>query len=374
MERIDIQNFNKYYRKNDGNATLARVGHVNAIIDELNNLSTGGGIGGTNYLFVAANGTPTENAAELQAAYDTLKTMSPSADNRLTLIAAPGEYQFASTFVLDTEFIDLVSLTGNRDVIFDLVGLTDPFVYDTDTFDILDISECLLIDADNVYVKGIKGKFYLSPEWDNYWGFGEDYNLPIQLSNNLPNIVVENCEGGPFSFGGDFTFNFTKICNGTFVNCSAQDYSFGGGCLNVSGNFINCKAIFYGTELSQYLFGGDGSEASGYFENCEGGFGSFGTYGSLTGIFKDCKGGDITFYGTTSGTLYNCIGGIGCYDTSGGGFYYSCTGGIQSWNFNSPLENKLYGCILKQGLFGTVSGGGVTVLCIDGNNQINTQN
>jgi predicted nucleic acid-binding Zn-ribbon protein len=36
MERIDIQNFNKYYRKNDGNATLARVGHVNAVIEEMN--------------------------------------------------------------------------------------------------------------------------------------------------------------------------------------------------------------------------------------------------------------------------------------------------------------------------------------------------
>jgi hypothetical protein len=36
MEKIDIQNFNKYYRKNDGNATLARVGHVNAVIEEVN--------------------------------------------------------------------------------------------------------------------------------------------------------------------------------------------------------------------------------------------------------------------------------------------------------------------------------------------------
>lgn len=33
MEKIDIQNFKKYYQNNDGNATLARVGHVNAVID-----------------------------------------------------------------------------------------------------------------------------------------------------------------------------------------------------------------------------------------------------------------------------------------------------------------------------------------------------
>ena len=35
MEKIDIQNFKKYYRNVDGNATLARVGHVNYVIEGL---------------------------------------------------------------------------------------------------------------------------------------------------------------------------------------------------------------------------------------------------------------------------------------------------------------------------------------------------
>jgi hypothetical protein len=35
MEKIDIQNFKKYYRNNDGNGTVARVGHVNYVIDGL---------------------------------------------------------------------------------------------------------------------------------------------------------------------------------------------------------------------------------------------------------------------------------------------------------------------------------------------------
>lgn len=39
MERIDIQSFNKYYRKNDGNATLARVGHVNYLLDLINQIT-----------------------------------------------------------------------------------------------------------------------------------------------------------------------------------------------------------------------------------------------------------------------------------------------------------------------------------------------
>jgi hypothetical protein len=39
MEKIDIQNFNKYYLKNDGNALTARVGHVNAVIEVVNQIS-----------------------------------------------------------------------------------------------------------------------------------------------------------------------------------------------------------------------------------------------------------------------------------------------------------------------------------------------
>ena len=41
MEKIDIQNFNKYYLNVDGNATVARVGHVNAVIEAVNNTFDG---------------------------------------------------------------------------------------------------------------------------------------------------------------------------------------------------------------------------------------------------------------------------------------------------------------------------------------------
>lgn len=37
MKKIDIQNFDKYYLNVDGNATVARVGHVNAVIDAVSN-------------------------------------------------------------------------------------------------------------------------------------------------------------------------------------------------------------------------------------------------------------------------------------------------------------------------------------------------
>jgi hypothetical protein len=75
------------------------------------------GLEGTNYLFVSANGTDVENGDQLKAAYDEAKTKSPSANNRITVIAAPGNYDFGGSFTMDTEFIDLVSLDGNRSII-----------------------------------------------------------------------------------------------------------------------------------------------------------------------------------------------------------------------------------------------------------------
>jgi len=268
-----------------------------------------GELSGTNYITVKANGTPIENATELQSAYDLAKTMSPTgptSGSRFTIIASPGEYQFPSTFVMDTEYIDLVSLTGNTDVIFDLQGITDPFETDISSNP---ISECLLINTDNVYVKGIKGKFYLSPNWDAYFSEGEDYILPIQISNNLPNIIVENCEGGVFSFGGDITSGLSPITlSGTFINCVGGPISFGG-------------------------------------------------YGTASGTFTDCVGGDYSLggQGTASGTFTDCVGG----NNSFGG--------------DLALTGKLYYCRLTTGTFQTVSGGGRTYYCIDGNGNTNNQ-
>jgi hypothetical protein len=223
----------------------------------------------------------------------------------------------------------LVSLTGNRDVVFDLVLPTefngDPFQFILPSYDITTISECLLIDTDNVHVKGVKGKFYNSPNWNQWWG-GTDYVLPIQVGDNLPNIVVENCEGGPFSFGGDETYSYVyKEVNGTFIKCI--------------GGVLSFASI--GT-------------ASGLFIDCVGAANTFGKNGECSGIFINCK--SEAGFQDCRGTFTNC--------ESGGNGFSSIQGG------------RLYYCRLTNffASFPTVSFGGVTVLCINGNNTINTQN
>lgn len=179
-----------------------------------------------NYIVVSGNKTEVNNALELQAAYDLAKTKTPygqalSSTNRFTIVIAPGTYSFNGAFILDTPFIDIVSLTGNRDVIFDRSDLVDPFEYDGITFEITEIGECLLVSADNIFVKGIEGKLKQSNNWNNFWGIGADYILPIQITNNLPNIKLEKCKGT------DFTFSNSGNASGTFERCIAGLNSFG---------------------------------------------------------------------------------------------------------------------------------------------------
>jgi hypothetical protein len=369
----------------------------------------GGALEGTNYVYVAGNGTSEENGEELKVAYDLAKTMLPSATNRITVIVAPGNYKFLTKFVMDTEFIDLVSLTGNADVIFDL-NVEDPFEFDDDTYDVLTISECLLIDVDNVYVKGIKGKFYLSPNFNNYWGEGEDYILPIQVSNDL-NIIVENCVGGPFSFGGDFTFGLNSIIvSGTFINCQGNESSFGSHGI-ASGIFTNCKGSylsFGGGNIASGIFtdcvsSSDGSFggygiANGTFINCQGNESSFGSNNTASGIFTNCTGNSMSFggnggiasgtfnncqslgygsfgqNGAASGIFTNCISGNLSFGNNGiaSGIFTNCIGGFYSWN-TIYLTGQLYYCRLTSDIFPTVSTGGRTYYCIDGNGNTNNQ-
>ena len=241
------------------------------------NATKGAKIKGTNYILVSAAGTDVQNAAELQAAYTASAAMSPSSTNIITIVASPGYYNFAAAdFEIGDEYVNLVSLDGNRSIIFN--G-----------------AYTISVNADHVYVNGV-----------------DTLALPFKINSGL-SITIENCKGGNSSFG--YTVSTSVIVSGTFINCTAGDFSFGG------------KDA--GAEV--------GSDASGIFINCTAGDDSFG---------KD---------GTASGTFTNCIAGS------------------RSFGGRSVLSGKLYYCRLTSGEFQTVTEPGITRLCLDGTNTENNQ-
>jgi hypothetical protein len=275
---------------------------------------SGGGLEGSNYMFVAANGTDIENAAELQEVYNKAKLSTPnglplSATNQMTIIAAPGYYNFGSTtFVMDYPYVNLVSLDGNRSVIFNSSNIDG-------TIAIVGFS------ISDVYVKGV-----------------DVQNKPFKVEMYYPNIVIENCKGGNNSFSSSDGFNMS----GKFTDCEGGDNSFGGA-YNAQGVFIRCKG---GANSFGYI-------SSGRFENCTGGNLSFGgefLTGTASGTFINCVGGSQSFggyLGTASGTFTNCTGGDFSFGYNGtvSGTFNNCVGGNMSWrsgDLGGKLTGKLY--------------------------------
>ena len=292
-----------------------------------------GGVAGTNYILVSADGTPTENAEELQAAYDKAITLSPSITNRITILLANGYYDFPQNFEVTEDYIDLVSLDGNISIIFNGIGTIE-------------------ITANDVFVKGINVL---------------DKNFTI--ADDLDLLTIENCQGGDFSFGGVASGETEIIVSGRFINCQGGDLSFGGngeatgyfkdcvggdesfGYLDTSGTFVNCQG-------GDFSFGFAGV-MNGTFENCTAGVGSFGSLGIIIDSeAKRCEAIAFAFgfqtVGIVDSVFDTCVAGLGSYGV----------------DYDIVNEGRYYYCRLTEGQFQEPSLGGVVVLGIDGDNNI----
>ena len=405
-------------------------------------------LNGTQYVMVYGTGTPEENAAELQAAYNEAKKMPrhirtfSSGDSieiykgqtfvnsaipithvmvansnysgaialapigtfsrsdsqsaldaalarRVTVIIAPGEYNFGSSgFTLNTSRIDVKSLTGKKDVLVNIVN----------------------VQSDYCYVAGIncrEGSFV--------------------VSDNLPNIVIENCEGrgansfcgelqngvtasgtfidcvgGNYSFasygvasgkfirciGGDYSFGTEGTLTGRFEDCKGKDYSFGAnGLINSNATFIKCKG-------GNNSFGSGSTISNSKFIDCEGGQDSFGFQGTIHNVanFERCVGGDYSFgsSGVASGKFIDCKGGIYSFGGSpspnvnmrGDGEFIRCIGGNYSFG-NCPFDDinssagaqKFIDCIGGNYSFGfDTDACGSYFRCIGGTNSFGVGN
>lgn len=330
-------------------------------------MGSGSGLEGTNYLFVRGNGTPQENALELQAAYNQAKKMPrflgtrssggsydwykgqtvyfisgpigyytvsenftgnidsnfdkfiPSSTSgeyeksvRSTVVIAPGEYKFddmSMSFYMNDYGINVVSLTGFPDVIIDNLSVGSQCRYS--------------------HFRGLKCKIGFHVEASAY-----------------PDMIFENCQGGNNSFGRSNDYQSEPDAGGLYINCVGGDNSFG---YISTGKFYNCKA-------GNDSYGSD-NEASGEFYNCIGGESAFaGNEGVASGKFYNCKGGKFSFGGNgqVSGEFYNCIGDKSSF------------GGDEG-----IISGKLYYCKLTEGEYEANKSGKV-VLCIDGNDTVVT--
>ena len=282
---------------------------INEIASEL--------LSGSNYLLLEANGTPTQNGLSLSASYALAKTSSPSSTNRFSILAGPGEYFLSSSLEFNTAYIDVISLTGERDIY--ITG-----------------SGTIFVNTDNTTIRGI------DVDTKNF-----------TITGSFPNTTIKNCKGGDNSFGG-----YPDPLTG---EVPSPGYT-------IASTFIDCV----GGNIS---FAGNGS-AYGTFINCTAGSGSFGNY--CDGTFVDCIGGDNSFAtlgDIEGGTLENCVGGTDSFASVGNigdAILKNCTGGQNSFAFQTSISGILQSCRLTDGSFSSngvnIAPGGQLIACINDDN------
>lgn len=259
------------------------------------------------YKLLLANGTPSQNANSLREAYNEAKTITPNNQplsdlNRFTIVIGPGLYDMeTSKFVVDTPYIDIISLTGEPDAYVyvngwnrntaggwgTLPGDTFTCVWDSDN----DVSS-IWVTANNVKITGINSR-----------------NCAIKQVGTLPLTTFKNCVGGRYSF---ISAGYQEEAS-TYINCIANGWSFGGIGSTASGTYENCKSVkttspidtvYVKTYGMDYCFG---KNSSGIFNNCTSGIISFGFGGTISGTLSSCvASGSNSFNNITSGKLYYC--------------------------------------------------------------------
>ena len=279
---------------------------------------------GKNFILVDSDNSPEDNALEFSSSYVEAKSLSPSSNNRISLLITPGKYSFSSNFNIDTQYIDVVSLTGDCDV----------FITGSNT---------LNVTANDVYLKGI-----------------DVYTKNFTIGDNLILLKMNNCKGGDNSFGGvddpisGATSSIGTLVTGKFVDCIGGNNSFGGNGL-AYGTFLNCIG-----EDSSFGF-----DCNGIFENCTGGNWSFaGEHNIEGGSFKNCTGKE------------NSFASIG--DIKVDSILKDCTGEKDSFASSptSNIEGSIIKCILTTGSFNetNILNSGSITLCINGENEVQTTN
>ena len=204
------------------------------------------------------------NGENLRIAYGTAAdvTFTPngenkSATNRAVVFVPPGQYDLGSQeLVLNTNFVDIIGMSTARDNqhIFGETGGSGTGVITQTASD---------VRLENLRVTSTRSGSAVS-------GNSTDPAAYYPNGSSFANTVIRNC-GFYIEDDAAWTMRVKTEYDGTYENCVAGEYAFGG--------------------LS-------GGVASGVFTKCEAGDGSFGgSEGTASGVFRDCIGGDGAFGG-----------------------------------------------------------------------------
>jgi len=326
-----------------------------------------------NYVTVKVTDNAITNGNNLLAAYALAKTTLPngaalSTVNRLAVILPAAIYDLGTqSLILDTQYIDIIGSTSDREKhhIKNNIGAVNRGTVQQTANDVK-LYNLTIENSNTTYIRG-----------------GDNTDPAAYFPNSsLPLTYIENAK---FLSNNVFSMRIATDYSGTYINCTAGDYSFGGESGSLSGIFTNCTG-------GNFSFAGSGSfptsnyggtlTSTSIFINCTGGnfsfAGSSNGGGTISGTLKDCTGGDNSFAGSSNvgGTisstavLENCRGGDNSFagSSNGGGTINgtltSCTGGGYSFAggfYGGTISGTLTNCIGGNSSFAGSSNGSGTI-------------
>ena len=319
----------------------------------------GGGLEGTAYVFVAADGTPIENATELKAKYALAQTMTSQTITTSYAVSNVVEnagvytvlfsnnnslnafyYGYNNVIINGTTYIiNVTSISSSTGLQF--TGITSGLTFTSIQRAVTNPLKVSLILApgeydfeDQTFVISDNLVDVVSLTGDADVKFiGFDSSAPssidavqitannilvkgidvvegaIKVGFNLQNLVVENCKGGVYSFSSIYNYG---TLSSTFNNCIGKSVSFGGNNTGVQFNGIYNNCIGGDNSFSPYQ-----GYLSGTFNNCTGRNNSFSPLqGGMSGTFNNCVAQGNSFGGNSvslTGTFNNCKGLDYCF-------------------------------------------------------------
>jgi hypothetical protein len=167
----------------------------------------------------------------------------------------------------------------------------------------------------------------------------------------IEGCTFRNCKANENSFGKTSDIStLSEISSSTFTDCKAGDWSFGVRIMATDVVFTNCIA-------GRESFGAD--QANGAYKNCRAGINSFGA--GLQGWSNLIAGGQF----------FNCVADENSFGTeyANGTFYYCVCNGLGGWVGNTQSGMGGYAAYTK-GM--NPNGPGTAIYCTDAtNNPIN---
>jgi hypothetical protein len=321
----------------------------------------GNNLVGSNYVLVAATGSPQENAEEFIAKYEAIRQISPTEENIITIMLGSGYYSFPSNLVLDVPNVIITSLSGLPDIVFDFFSEAE----DKHNVDGFYPNEGIRVIGDNIILKnlnlrsnGVGFAIYFATNLNGVIVIsvsGGDYCfnvIPDETNSSTLKVKFISCSAGDNSFGHKLETEFL-IMDGFFENCLSGDNSFGHLCKANTAKFISCSAgnnsFNYNDDVDDLVVD------EGSYLLCTAGENSFGYCSSIGGSLSYCTAGDNSFGHeiVKKADINHCIGGDNSFGLGGLG------------------ESVLKYCVLKGDNSFKISDATILLFCVEGNKPMN---